>query len=274
MSETDRRTEGFGHMIPLRDTSWRGARLREACDESAQRPRELRDVKREQARVDARTLALAMVSHDLRAPLAAVRSLARLLIDAPFEPAHVVERASAVARCTERMASMLDDLIDEALLESGRLRLAPAAVDAASFVAELLERMRGALAVDRVVLCAPAGLPRLSADPSRLERVLVNLLSNALKYSSSTVVVQVAGRGTELELAVIDGGRGIAREALPHVFEPFFRERAPDAGEGLGLGLHIVRRIVEAHGGHVEVESEQGRGTTFRVTMPIARDSA
>jgi two-component system phosphate regulon sensor histidine kinase PhoR len=111
------------------------------------------------------------------------------------------------------------------------------------------------------------------ADPSRLERILTNLISNALKYSppEAEVVVRAERVDSCLQVSVVDRGIGIAPEDLPHLFERFYRTRGSRKAEGLGLGLYITRMLVEAHGGRIWAESELGKGSTFSFTLPLAR---
>ncbi|HVI95961.1 MAG TPA: ATP-binding protein, partial [Anaeromyxobacter sp.] len=132
--------------------------------------------------------------------------------------------------------------------------------------------LRGGLDADRVRLEIAPDVPHLLADPHRLERIVVNLLSNALKYSpgQAEVVVEVSGVEGGVAIAVLDRGVGIAPEDLPHVFDRFFRARGARRPEGLGLGLYITRLLVEAHHGRVEVTSQLGQGSTFRVVLPAA----
>ncbi|MDA8216407.1 MAG: ATP-binding protein, partial [Dehalococcoidales bacterium] len=108
------------------------------------------------------------------------------------------------------------------------------------------------------------------ADANRLERVLTNLLSNALKYSEDTIRVTVGADADELTVAVADKGRGIAKEDLPHLFDRFYRVGQSRRMEGLGLGLYITKMLVEAHGGRIWVDSEVGKGSTFSFTLPLS----
>jgi signal transduction histidine kinase len=119
----------------------------------------------------------------------------------------------------------------------------------------------------------PEGLPEVLADPDRLERILVNLVGNALKYSERTVTVSAVAEEGAVSIRVIDRGPGIAPEVRARLFERFYRGRRRE-GEGLGLGLYLVRKLVEAHGGRVDVESAQGSGSTFSVTLPVAGGEA
>jgi signal transduction histidine kinase len=119
----------------------------------------------------------------------------------------------------------------------------------------------------------PEHLPLALADGERLERVLGNLIGNALKYSpaDATVTVSFERKGAEVVTSVTDLGRGIGPEDLPHLFGRYFRARATQKShDGLGLGLYISRLIVEAHGGKIWVESEEGKGSTFSFTLPVA----
>ncbi|MHB1416804.1 MAG: sensor histidine kinase, partial [Chloroflexota bacterium] len=119
---------------------------------------------------------------------------------------------------------------------------------------------------------APQPVPPVLADPERVERVVVNLVTNALKYSTpgKPVVVRVQPSDGEAMVSVIDEGPGISSEELPHLFQRYRRAAAGNKAGGLGLGLYIARLIVEAHGGRIWVESEVGKGSTFSFTLPLA----
>ncbi|HSD19919.1 MAG TPA: PAS domain-containing sensor histidine kinase, partial [Anaeromyxobacter sp.] len=222
----------------------------------------------EQARDDL----VGMISHDLRTPLNAVYNQAHLLRRHPEDAAQVESRATAVLKSCERMSAMIQDLVEATLLEDGRLQISPEPVDLAVVVPELLERFRGALEIDRVRLAVEPAIPRALADPQRLERIVVNLLTNALKYSPSQgeITLELASDPDGVAIVVTDRGIGIAPEDVPHVFERFFRARGARQPEGLGLGLYITRLLVHAHGGRIEVSSRLGQGSTFRVVLPAA----
>jgi len=221
---------------------------------------------------EARDDLVRMISHDLRTPLNAVYTQAHLIRRHPGDAARVEERARSIARSCERMSTMIQDLVEATLLEAGELRIDLMPLDLKALLPELLERLRGGLDADRVRLEIAPDVPHLLADPHRLERIVVNLLSNALKYSpgQGEVVVEVSGVEGGVAIAVSDRGVGIAPEDLPHVFDRFFRARGARRPEGLGLGLYITRLLVEAHHGRVEVTSQLGQGSTFRVVLPAA----
>ena len=215
-----------------------------------------------------------IVSHDLRAPLTIILGHAQMIERAPDKVGPVRKSAEAITTGTRRMSRMIQDLGDAARLETGQLRLERRPVDLRQYLLDLKERLVGTMEVERIRIEAPEGLPPVSADPDRLERILVNLLSNALKYSDpgTEVTVTLAQRGGEIATSVTDRGRGIAPEDLPHMFERYYRARAArERREGLGLGLYITKGLVEAHGGRIWVESQVGKGSTFSFALPIAR---
>jgi signal transduction histidine kinase len=167
---------------------------------------------------------------------------------------------------------MLSDLVDTAHLESGQVRLERRPVDLASFLADLEGHLGETLALDRVTIDIPESVPPVHVDPRSFERIVVNLLSNALKYAPppSPVVVSAAAHGREVVVSVADRGPGISPQDLPHLFEKYFRASATRTKEGLGLGLYSTRLLVEAHGGRIWADSVVGRGTTFHVALPAA----
>jgi PAS domain S-box-containing protein len=213
-----------------------------------------------------------LIAHDVRQPITIARIHSTLLKTAAergdFD--RVVVGAQAIDVATRRLDAMLRDLVDSAQLESGRVRIERELIELSTFLSETLQRLGGTLDVQRVRMEVREPVIT-SADPNRLERILGNLISNALKYgdSSSEVVVGVYRGEDEVLLLVADQGPGIAPEDLPHLFERGFRT-AESAGkaEGLGLGLYITRMLVEAHGGRIWAESELGTGTTFYVALP------
>jgi len=171
------------------------------------------------------------------------------------------------------MNTMIQDLVDSVRSEAGELRLERQPVDLRSFLDELLKRQATALDTQRIRIEAADGLPPVSADPNRLERILVNLLSNALKYSppGSPVTVSLQQQNGEIITSVADRGPGIAPEEIPRLFQRFYRAAAGRRQpEGIGLGLYITRMLVEAHGGRIWVQSTPGVGSVFSFSLPLA----
>lgn len=218
------------------------------------------------------------ISHGLRTPLTVVQGHAQLLL-AAVEQADLDNRlqrsAEAVATSAQRMSIMLRDLVDLTIMEAGQeLKLNRVPVDVLAFARELRERLSGLLDTSRIEVEAPRDLPPALADRDRLERILVNLLSNALKYSypGTRVRVAVSLSDGEVVTTVSDQGPGIPRDQIPLLFQPYQRIRLGEGSRGsVGLGLYITRGLVEAHGGRISVESEVGKGSSFSFTLPVAR---
>jgi len=216
------------------------------------------------------------ISHDLRAPLTVIqgqaqmleRTLGRRAADSPPR-----RSAEAIRTSAKRMNAMIQDLVDAAGIEAGQLRMDVRPLDLHAGISDLKERL-AAVGGERIRVEAPEKLPQVSADPDRVERILTNLLTNALKYSlpGTPVTVTLTKRKGEVVTAVSDRGPGIPPDALPHLFERYYRAReAREHRAGLGLGLYIAKGLVEAHGGRIWVESRAGQGSTFYFTLPAAR---
>lgn len=226
---------------------------------------------------------LRIVAHDIRQPLTIIHGQAQLLRHAltSGKTGRLESGVDAILTSSRRMNAMIRDLVDSTRLEMGRLELHKQPVDVVGFIAELLERMGGVMEAHRVRLEAAGGpgseeaTPLAHADPDRLERILANLISNALKYSrpGSEVVVTVGRVNGDVLVSVADQGPGIAPEDLEHIFERFYqangrRKDDQQKRESLGLGLYITRMLVEAHGGRIWATSEPGVGSTFCFTLP------
>jgi K+-sensing histidine kinase KdpD len=215
---------------------------------------------------------LRMLTHDIRSPLTVITVNAELLAKRSDDPA-VVRRAQDIEKSAGRVAGMLGDLIDLAYLESGHIMLERKPLDVAGFVSELRRRLEGTLPIDRVTFDVPEGLPAAAVDAGRFERILVNLLSNALKYAPppAPILLRAAVQGGEVVVSVAAGGPGISQLDLPRLFEKYFRASGTRGKEGLGIGLYATRLLVQAHGGRIWVDSTVGKGTTFYVALPTAR---
>ena len=217
---------------------------------------------------------LAGVAHDLRNPLGAMK-MGITLVECHEATEQARHTLALLDRQTDRMARMVDDLLDATLIESGRLQIKPEPVDLVARARECVELHGPASPSHSIVLDVPDGPVLIHADPVRVDQVLTNLLTNALKFSpgGGRIDLRVARRESDAVLEVRDFGIGMTREEMRDLFAPF-RRRAPHVAPGVGLGLSVVRRIVEAHGGRVEVESEPKVGSTFRVTLPLSSRDA
>jgi signal transduction histidine kinase len=211
------------------------------------------------------------VAHDLRNPLSAVSMALELVRTEPSEE----QRANAVElvdRQVARLARMVGDLLDATRIEAGQLELHTTPVELRALCREVVDLYRATARGQEIAVRAPEEPVVVDADPLRVEQVIGNLVSNAIKYSprGGPIDVVVRGDAAHAVLEVSDRGIGMSREQIADLFVPF-RRSAKDVAPGVGLGLSVVLRIVRAHGGSIEVESELGAGSTFRVTLPLAR---
>ncbi len=233
---------------------------------------DLTDVKRvEQVRRDF----VANVSHELRTPLASVKSVLETLQGGAIEDRRAAEDFLSRANAeVDRLAQMVEELLELSRIESGQVPLAQHPVDIGEILAEAVERVGPQAGRQGLNLtCEVASdLPPIVGDAARLEQVALNLLHNAIKFTPSggSVEVSAAFDGAAVTVKVHDTGVGIAPDDLPRVFERFYKADRSRGERGTGLGLAVVKHTVEAHGGTVAAESEPGRGSTFSFSIPAA----
>jgi signal transduction histidine kinase len=216
---------------------------------------------------------IAGVAHDLLNPLSALKlGAATVRPDRPLPPEEKVrERFALVVRQAERIEQMVGDLLDTARIEAGELELRPEKQDLRDLIREAIQLHEGLSAEHELALRLPEGPVSVRCDGTRISQVLNNLLSNAIKYSpqGGQVRVELTTASGEAWVAVTDQGVGIPAEEQDSIFEPFRRSVSTrDTIPGVGLGLSVARRIIEAHGGRIQVESKQGEGSTFRFWLP------
>ncbi len=261
--------------------------VREYETEYAQKDREARalvQVNEELRRLDQlKSEFLAMVSHELRTPLTAIIGYSRLLsrqVHGPLSPRQL-EHHEAIFRSAQRLSDLINDLLDVSRLEAGRVELNPRPTRVRQIVDQVAAVVGVAAQAKQLTIdnAVPSDLPLVSADPSRLQQILVNLVGNGVKFSSTGGLVRVlAGRQRDqVWIAVEDRGVGIPRDELVRIWDPFYQVEAPMQRRhgGSGLGLAIVRRLVELHGGIVRAESEgESRGSRFTFTLPLAAEPA
>jgi hypothetical protein len=222
---------------------------------------------------------LATLSHELRTPLNAILGWSRLLQSGSVAKEKVAHGLDSIVRNAFAQNQLIEDLLDVSRIISGKMRLSVEMVELAQVVANAVDVVQTAADAKGVrihsVLDPDAGI--IAGDPTRLQQIAWNLLTNAVKFTPKDGRVHVTLRreGSVVELAVADTGAGIAAEFLPYVFDRFRQQDGTitrRAG-GLGLGLAIVKNLVELHGGTVGVESELGKGSRFWVRLPRARAS-
>jgi signal transduction histidine kinase len=229
---------------------------------------------------------VAAVSHDLRTPLATTRAMVESIVDGVVtEPAEVQRYLDLIQREVQHLSRLIDDLFELSQIESGSLKLQLAPTRLGELVSETLDAFQ-AQAQDRGVIIEHAALPDLppvDADAERLQRVLRNLLDNALRHTPAGGKVRVVAvsQDGEARVSVIDSGSGLAPDEMERVFERFYRgerarSRTDGAGRapGAGLGLAIARGLVQAHGGRIWAEASPSGGAVFAFTLPLARGAA
>ena len=263
--------------VRFRAWPWTASNL-EAADELQRRAIEVdleRRVSSEQRAVRQRDELLAVVSHDLRNPLASILLEAKTMLrltTADDENVRVLRQcAEGIEESVTRMISLTNELLDLASIESHRVQLNLRRVESRKLVEDAL-RSASAPAKAKAITLAVESIdsPSVIADPERIFRVLSNLLGNAIKFTPvrGTITVRAALRGDDFSIAVADTGPGIAADDLPHVFERHWKGASTTPGSG--LGLYIARGIVEAHGGKIWAESSAA-GARFTFTLPLAR---
>ena len=215
------------------------------------------------------------ISHELRTPLASLKALTETLQDGALEDPPAARRfLQRMETEVDALSLMVSELLELSRIESGKVPLKMAPVPPAKLVLQAVERLR--LQAERAELSltidCPEELPPVLADETRLEQVLVNLLHNAIKFTSQHGKIEVRGKQNEDKIlfSVQDTGIGIAKEDLSRIFERFYKTDRARAGGGTGLGLAISRHLVVSHGGQIWAESQEGKGSTFYFTIPLA----
>jgi signal transduction histidine kinase len=224
---------------------------------------------------------LATVSHELRTPLQAMLGWVGVLRQGKVNPERRMQALDIIERAGRAQAKLIEDLLDVSRIVTGRLHLDLRATDLASVIEDALDAVRPAAGAKNVLLGAALDrtIETVAGDAIRLQQVVSNLLSNAVKFTPNggRVEIRLARAAGEIRIVVTDTGQGIRPDFLPYVFEPFRQAEAASRRRegGIGLGLAIVRRVVELHGGRVEARSEgEGKGTEMTVILPFRRLTA
>ncbi|HEX8650448.1 MAG TPA: CHASE domain-containing protein [Pyrinomonadaceae bacterium] len=220
---------------------------------------------------------LATVSHELRTPLTSILGWARMLSSGTLDEATSLRAVETIERNAKSQSQIIEDILDVSRIITGKLSISVEPVELVTVIESAINAVRPAVEAKgiQVETAFDAGAHRVSGDANRLQQVVWNLLSNAVKFTPHGGRMQVRLRqtGTEVEIIVHDTGQGINKEFLPYVFDRFRQADSSTTRQhgGLGLGLAIVRHLVELHGGRVYAESDgEGEGTTFTVRLPLA----
>lgn len=259
--------------VPVRGSD-EFARLAATFNEMAER---LWAAQRRQAELEeARRSLVAAVSHDLRTPLASLRAAAEALSDGVVSDPPTVQRyLSSIRAEAERLGALIDDLFELSLLDTGKLQLEVEPTSLADLVSDTVESMRQQAEQKGVQLSgrAQSGMKPVLADPLKMQRVILNLVQNAIRHTPGEGVVRLEVREEKnaATVSVADTCGGIRPEEIEQLFEPFYRgdPARPRDGGGAGLGLSIAKGIVEAHGGRLWVENSPDHGCRFSFTLPV-----
>jgi PAS domain S-box-containing protein len=214
------------------------------------------------------------ISHELRTPLHSIKGFGKLILDGKVPDPNVQrEFLTIIENQSNRLDKLVSNLLDASRLESGRFNINKRRMSMLGTIHETVETLRGVAGGRGMTIKEdiPTALPEIDADKERLEQVMFNLIGNAVKFSNDDdeVTVRAEVKERELLVQVIDHGIGIPQEAMPRLFQRFYRVEASSSVGGSGLGLYISKQIIEAHGGHIWVESEAGKGSTFSFTVPL-----
>ena len=219
---------------------------------------------------------VANVSHELRTPISSIKGYSETLLEGALDDKdHAREFINIIYQDSNRLAKLIEDLLDLSKIESGRINLTFIPIDpvlAVKRIVAIMEKQAKAKSID-IKVALPANLPKILADETGFSQVVINLLDNAIKYTEKSGVITISARVADksLQIEIADTGIGISEKDLPRIFERFYRAdkgRSRELG-GTGLGLSIVKHIVQAHGGQVWVTSVLGQGSIFNFTIPL-----
>lgn len=216
---------------------------------------------------------IGMVSHEIRTPLTVLIGAIGTAMSRGIAPEDLRYLLGEALVSAEALNHIVDNLLELSRYQSNRLTLQKEPVCIANIISSFLEKESVNIRKHRLAVDIPEGIPEVHADRTRIELILTNLLSNAVKYSAEGTLIRLSVRQqTEsLVIAVADQGIGISAELQDHIFQPFVRLEEKSAS-GLGLGLLVCKRLVEAHGGKIWVSSEPGKGSTFSFKLPLIQD--
>lgn len=227
---------------------------------------------------EAKSTFVSVISHELKTPVSLIKGYASTLLreDATWDRAVVINGLRVIEEEADRLAALIENLLDVTRLQVGTLSLRFGPVKMDELVNSLAEKFRTQTGQHTIVVDFPPDFPVIQGDKQRLEQVLSNLLSNAIKYSPQGGQITISGStlANMMQISVSDEGVGLTEEQQENIFDRFYRadNALTRETQGVGLGLYIVRSLVEEHGGHIWVQSKSGEGTTFSFTLPLSQE--
>ena len=275
-SKVNERTSALNNALKELESSNR--ELQKAKQEADTAREEIhRALLREKELSELKTRFVTIASHEFRTPLTTIQSSAEMIerFDQKWGPDKKVKHLNRIKSNVRHMTSLLEDVLLVGRIDSGRLELEKEKFEAAAFILDVFDEIkigsRDSHQLHCTIQCSDV---EIVADKRMVRVVINNLLSNAMKYSDAGTKVDltVSERDQCILIEVRDEGIGIPQDDLEHLFEPFHRASNVDNRQGTGLGLAILHRMVELHGGLIDVESLIGVGTTFKVTIPLNRE--
>jgi len=277
VQEPDREAEGDLCLHPRKDIlRWVARPTRSAAGETVGATLTLRDVTREREVSQMKSDFVSFVTHQLRTPLAGLKWTLELAAQEPALPADAASLVQDARDAAERLIGLVNNLLDVSRLERGKLTLALQNIRIGVLTRSVLDEM-SQLIQDRghrLSIAGDADVPPVKAEPQLLRQVLLNLVSNALQYTppGGTIAIAMGREGRLARWSITDSGIGIPEASRARLFEKFYRAENVTAieTEGTGLGLYLVRLVMEQLGGQVTYVSKEGKGSTFVVTLPIA----
>ncbi len=235
----------------------------------------VRDITKFREAEEAKSTFISVISHELKTPISLIKGYAGTLSrsDANWDKATVLDGLSVIDEEADRLAELIENLLDVNRLQAGTLSLKPETLDIAELIHSLVEKFTTQTSTHTLSASLPDQFGPVYADKQRITQVLQNLLNNAIKYSPDGGKIEISGQqlGDVLQVTVTDEGVGIAPEQAKHLFERFYRvdNALTRETQGAGLGLYIVKSIVEAHGGYIWAEPAELGGSRFTFTLPL-----
>jgi signal transduction histidine kinase len=218
---------------------------------------------------------LATVSHELRTPLATIKGYSTLILDyyARLDADETKDYLRSIDMSTDRLAKLVDNLLDTSRMDSGLLKLEKSPTNIAQLIKGIITEASVRAERYHITVKPLKRLPKVNIDAKRIRQVLDNLIDNAIKYSppEKEIMISAEKSDNELFISITDQGPGIPAGELSKIFERMYRieQRLYSGANGIGLGLYICQRLVQAHGGRIWAESTPGQGSTFKFTLPL-----